>query len=57
MINPNILLGLPLDFKGRLKIYPPTVNDVVANPDFNIFYKILTITTDDIREEIGSKIP
>jgi hypothetical protein len=29
---------------------------VVANPNFNLFYKILTTTEDDIKEEIGDKL-
>jgi hypothetical protein len=44
MINPSILIGEPLDFKGKLKIYPPRVKDVVTNPNYHIFYKILTMS-------------
>lgn len=57
MINPAVLIGEPLCFKKNIKIYPPTVKDVVANPNFNVYYKILTITEDDVREDIGKKIP
>lgn len=56
MINPSVLIGEPLYFKKDLTIYPPRVKDVVANPNFNVFYKILTITEDDIKEEIGDRL-
>ena len=56
MLNPVVLIGEPLDFKGKLKIYPPCVKDVVTNPNFGIFYKVLTITQDDIREELKDKL-
>ena len=56
MLNPTILIGEPLNFKGKLNIYPPTVKEVVTNPNFHVFYKLLTLTEDDIREEIGKKL-
>ena len=56
MLNPNVLLGQPLDFKGKLKIYPPTVKEVVTNPNFGVLYKILTLTQDDVKEELNSKL-
>jgi hypothetical protein len=56
MLNPVVLIGEPLDFKGKLKIYPPRVKDVVTNPNFGIFYKLLTISQDDIRDELKDKI-
>ena len=56
MINPSILIGEPLNYDGKLKIYPPRVKDVVTNPNFNIFYKVLTITQDDVKDEIGNRL-
>ena len=56
MINPVILIGEPLDFQGKIKIYPPRVKDVVANPNFNIYYKILTLTQDDVKDEVKDKL-
>ena len=56
MIDPSILIGEPLNYDGKLKIYPPRVKDVVTNPNFNIFYKVLTITQDDVKDEIGGKL-
>ena len=56
MINPITLIGAPLNFKNKLNIYPPSVREVVTNPNFNVFYKVLTITQDDIREELRDKL-
>ena len=56
MIDPRVLLGEPLDFKGKIKIYPPTVKEVVTNPNFGLFYKILTMTQDDIRDELKDRL-
>jgi hypothetical protein len=44
MLDPAILIGEPLRFKGKIFIYPPRVKDVVANPNFGVFYKILTMS-------------
>ena len=52
MINPAFLIGEPLLFKEGLYIYPPRVKDVVANPNYNTFLRILTISPEDIRDEL-----
>ena len=56
MLDPVVLIGEPLDFKKKLKIYPPQVKDVVTNSNFGAFYKILTLTQDDVRDELKDKI-
>lgn len=56
MLDPIVLLGEPLDFKNKIKVYPPTVKEVVTNPNFGIFYKLLTITQDDIVDELKGKL-
>ena len=56
MLDPVILIGEPLNYKDKLKIYPPTVKQVVTNPNFGVFYKLLTITQDDIRDELKDKL-
>ena len=56
MLNPTILIGEPLNYKGKINIYPPTVRQVVTNPSFSVFYKALTITQDDIRDELKGKL-
>ena len=57
MIDPAIFIGEPLLFQKEIFIYPPKVRDVVANPNFNIYYRVLTLTQDDVREEIGDRLP
>ena len=56
MLNPTILIGEPLNYKGKINIYPPTVKQVVTNPSFGVFYKLLTITQDDVRDELKDKM-
>jgi hypothetical protein len=29
---------------------------VVSNPNFNVFYKILTLTQDDVKDEVNKKL-
>ena len=55
---PNILafMGEPLNFKNKITIYPPTIKEVVTNPYFNMFYKLLTTTQDDVAEELKGKL-
>ena len=56
MLDPIILIGQPLSYKGKLNIYPPTIKEVVTNPSFGMFYKLLTITQEDIVDELKDKL-
>ena len=56
MLDPIVLLGEPLNYKDKINIYPPTVRQVVTNPNFGVFYKLLTLTQDDIRDEVKDKL-
>ena len=56
MLNPSIFIGEPLNFKNKFNIYPPQVRDVVTNPNFGVFCKILTTTQEDIRDEVKNKL-
>ena len=56
MSNAAAFIGEPLDFKGKLKIYPPKVKDVVANTAFQQYLKLLTISEDDVKDELKGKI-
>ena len=56
MLNPQILIGEPLNFKNKITIYPPTVKQVVTNPNYGVFYKLLTLTQDDVRDEVKDKL-
>jgi hypothetical protein len=44
MLNPIFLIGEPLNFHNILYIYPPQIKDVVTNPNFGTFYKLLTLS-------------
>ena len=63
MSNAAVFIGEPLDFKGKFKIYPPKVKDVVSNPAFNQYLQVLTITQEDIQDQLkdyikqGEKVP
>ena len=52
MINPLTFIGKPLSFQGKFYIYPPTVEQVLTTPFYNQFVKILTITQEDITDEL-----
>jgi hypothetical protein len=52
MTNASVFIGEPLNFKNKIWIYPPKVKDVVTNPKFGAYAKILTITAEDIRDEL-----
>lgn len=57
MTNIVSFIGEPQDFFGKLKIYPPKVKDVVANPKFATYQKILTFDQDDIKDELKKNRP
>ena len=53
MINANFFLGYPITFKKGIEIYPPKVGEVVKpNSKFNLYKNILTITQEEIDDEI-----
>ena len=41
----------PKDFKPGIKIYPPTVNDVVTNEHFGQYMALLTYSQEDVEDE------
>ena len=51
MINSATFIGEPLPFQDVCRIYPPKIRDVVANPKFSVYLKIITITQDELAEE------
>jgi hypothetical protein len=52
MLDPLIFIGKPFTFKGVCNIYPPTVEEVVSNAYYSSFVRLLTITQEDIEDEI-----
>lgn len=55
MIDARVFIKQPLHFKGKIKIYPPSVSDILDNPGYGQYLKVLTITQDDIRDELIKK--
>ena len=53
MIDARVLIGAPLNFKNKFYIYPPTVAEVVNDLCFNQYHKALTITAEDIKDELA----
>lgn len=50
MINERVFLKLPINFQGICKIYPPSVNDVVANEHFSQYKLALTLSQEEIND-------
>lgn len=51
MIDILVFIKEPLPLKTGVLVYPPSIKEVVSNPDFNKSFKLLTLTEDDIEEE------
>ena len=52
MIRPEVLIGDPIEFGNIAMIKSPTVRESVTNRYFNLFLKLLTISQEDIWDEI-----
>lgn len=49
MINEQVFLRMPLDFKGKCKVYPPSVKQSCED-QFGIYLNILTQSQEDIED-------
>ena len=54
MINICAFIGEPLQF-GKIKLYPPKLKDVFADPSYNYYVKTLTLEQEDVMEAYGEK--
>lgn len=53
MINDErAFLGYPQDFHGKFLIYPPLVKDMVGNIDFPQYQQMLTLSQEDLEDEL-----
>jgi len=52
MIKECVFLGIPFEYKDICKIYPPTVGDMIGNPKARIYQGLLTITQEDIEDQL-----
>ena len=55
MLDVKTFLRLPVEFKRGIFIYPPSVKEVVSEANFNIYYKLLSITQDEIDEQFKNE--
>ena len=51
MSKELFFLGEPFPFKKGIKIYPPTVRDVITNPRYGLYTRILTQSQEEIEDE------
>ena len=51
MIDEVSFLGGSFDFEKGIKVYCPKVNDVVLNPEFQIYHKFLTLSQEEIEDQ------
>lgn len=54
MNNPLVFIGEPLKFYN-ISVYTPTVKEVVSTPNFSLFQHLLTLTQDDIADEMAER--
>ena len=52
MINPVVFIGKPLYFEEKFTIHVPTVTEVIANPKFGQYKKILTFSQEELEYEL-----
>ena len=51
MINVGFVFGYPSEFNNLCLIYPPKVKDVLGNKDYFIYFKLLTLSQEEIEDE------
>lgn len=56
MTNPVFLLGAPIDYKGKFNIYPPTIKQVATQKHFWQWFKILTMSQEEVEDELVNKV-
>ena len=56
MINEQVFINAPLNFEKGVKIYPPTVKEVITQSYFPIFRKLLMSSQEDIEDDIEEKV-
>ena len=50
MSKASFFIGEPVTFKKGVKIYPPKIKDVVSNPHFSLFGRMLTYSQEEIED-------
>ena len=55
MSKSCFFIGLPCRFQKDIYVYPPKVSEVVGNPTYGLFVKVLTLSQEDIEDEYTEK--
>ena len=55
MIDERVFLGFPKNFDNLCKIYPPKIKDVIGNDKFPLYKRILTLSQEEIEDELLRK--
>lgn len=55
MINANFLLGKPQSFQDICKVYPPKINDILLDNNYNVYRKLLLSSQEDIEDEFAEQ--
>lgn len=55
MINERFFIRLPINFKNKCKVYPPTVNELLSDENFYTYKKILTASQEELEDEFLEK--
>ena len=50
-MNELFFLGEPKEFKPGIKVFPPTVKDVVTTDDYGRYFRLLTYSQEEIEDE------
>ena len=50
MSKELFFIGAPVQFKPGVNIYPPKVKEVVSNPGYNSFSRVLTYSHEEIED-------
>ena len=51
MSKEAFLLGYPVEFKRLCLVYPPKLKDVVTNPAYHLYNRVLTYSQEEVEDE------
>jgi hypothetical protein len=51
MSKEKFFLGAPVEFKPGIKIYPPTVHEVITNDYYSLYGRLLTYSQEEVEDE------
>lgn len=56
MIDKKIFFKLPINFKDKCLVYPPTIKEIIEDDDFYFYVKVLTISQEELEDEFLNKL-